>query len=197
MLGWVLQKVNSCIKNHEPACISAVEYRRAFSADVGACNFRFILQTISAPPTQSQIAGEVKQLDTYIKQLTLIEADEEELIEAANDYLWMKKEKTEWAEKLIVTSHSFHEYNESLCWLWKSHRDLERARFPEYPTPVKCGKAIYSKCKLNAVTHTLQGVPTPHFFGSGSLHDLANNPIDSPRIGWHPQYKDLLKVRKE
>jgi hypothetical protein len=33
----------------------------------------------------------------------------------------------------------------------------------------------------------------PSFFGSGTLQTLANKPCEDPEIGWHPNYKELLK----
>lgn len=55
------------------------------------------------------------------------------------------------------------------------------------------GQTLYERCKLNADPVKLQGAETPSFFGSGSLHILANEPPECPRIGWHPNYVELLK----
>jgi hypothetical protein len=190
MLGWITEKVQSFTKNNKPAYITAAEYRKALNAQIRASNVGTILRAISTVPTTAEATGEVERLDTYIKQLRLIEADDPELFEAASDFLRMKHEKIEWARRGIVTSQSFDDYHDALCRTWKNLKILKTL---EHTDPVSCGKAVYAQCKIDSGTQRLQGVETPPFFGSGSLQGLANDPVDSPRIGWHPQYIDLLR----
>lgn len=53
----------------------------------------------------------------------------------------------------------------------------------------KLGMTLYLKVKMDATNELLQGKTIPIFFGNGTLQSLAN----SKEIGWHPQYKKLIK----
>jgi hypothetical protein len=194
MLGWVTQKVESFTKDNKPAYITSQEYRDALTAQIRASNVGIILRAVSAIPTPAEAGGEVERLDTYIKQLKMIEADETALFEAASDYLRTKTEKTEWAQRGIITEQSFDDYHDALCRTWTNRKQLAALQFGA--DCIRCGQAVYAQCKIDSGTQKLQGVETPPFFGSGSLQGLANDPVDSPRIGWHPQYAELLRGGK-
>lgn len=195
MLGWVTEKVESFTKDNKPAYISAKEYRDVLTAQVRARNVATILTAVSEAPSNIETGGEVARLDTYIKQLNLIEADEAILFEAASDFLRVKIEKVEWARRGIVTDQSFGDYHYALYRMWANQkRILEMSYTSE---PLKLGMAIYLKCQEASMNQKLQGVETPSFFGSGSLQGLANTPADKPRIGWHPDYIELLKKGDE
>ncbi len=191
MLGWVTQKVESFTKDNKPAYIAAKEYRDVLNAQIRAHNVGAILQAISAAPTSLEIDGEIGRLDTYIRQLKLIQVDDTALFEAAADFLRTKVEKVEWARRGIVTAQSFTDYNDALCRTWN---DRKKLTILQHETDsIKCGQTLYYQCKSDSRTQRIQGVDTPSFFASGSLQDLANAPEFSPRIGWHPRYIDLLK----
>jgi hypothetical protein len=150
---------------------------------------------VSTKPTPEAAGNEVERLDTYIKQLKLIEADQTELFEAASDFLRMKIEKIEWARRGLVTAQSFDDYHDALCRTWKDQTTLIGLSYKN--NPVSYGKAVYAQCRIDSGKQKLQGSETPYFFGSGSLQGLANDPVDSPRIWWHPQYIDLLRRGKQ
>lgn len=191
MLGWVTQKVESFTKDNKPAYITAKEYRDALNAQIRASNVGTILRAVSTAPTPAETSGEIERLDAYIKQLKLIEVDETTLFEAASDFLRTKVEKIEWARRGIVTTESFNDYHDALYRAWTNWKQLMAIQHKT--DPINCGQAVYAHCKNDSGNQKLQGVETPSFFGSGSLQGLANDPIVSPRIGWHPQYIDLLK----
>ena len=195
MLGWITQKVQTFTKNNKPAYIAATEYRDALRAKIRSNDVNKILWAISTTPTPTEAGIEVERLDTYIKQLKLIKADETELFEAASDFLRTKIEKIEWARRGLVTAQSFDDYHDSLCRTWKNQTTLIGLNYKN--DPVSYGKAVYAQSKIDSGRQKLQGLETPFFFGSGSLHGLANDPVDSPRIGWHPKYIDLLRGGKQ
>jgi hypothetical protein len=196
MLGWVTRQVESFTKDNRPAFIAASEYRRELNSQIRASNVGSILRAVSTQPSTAEIGSEVERFDVYIKQLKLIDIDETTLIEAASDFLRTKVEKTEWAQRGIVTADSFDDYHDALCRTWTNQKRLSEIQYGS--EPVKCGQILYSNCSQQSSSQKLQGVETPSFFGNGSLQGLAND-IDNdgaPRIGWHLQYKDLLKEVK-
>lgn len=191
MLGWVTQTVESFTKDNKPAYISAAEYRKALNTQIRAYNTNAVLRAVSQVPSKDEQSGEIERLDTYIRQLQLVEMDDATLYEAASDFLRAKIDKIEWAQRGIVHAQSFEDYHDALYRIWTNQKQLMGLQYRT--DAIACGKAVYFKCRNDSAQQKLQGVETPPFFGSSSLHDLANTPADSPRIGWHPQYITLLK----
>ena len=185
MLGWVTQTVESFTKDNKPAYISAAEYRKALNTQIRAYNTNAVLRAVSQVPSKDEQSGEIERLDTYIRQLQLVEMDDATLYEAASDFLRAKIDKIEWAQRGIVHAQSFEDYHDALYRIWTNQKQLMGLQYRT--DAIACGKAVYFKCRNDSAQQKLQGVETPPFFGSGSLHDLANTPADSPRIGWHPQ----------
>lgn len=191
MLGWVTQTVESFTKDNKPAYISAADYRKALNAQIRAYNTNAVLRAVSRAPSRIEQSGEVERLDTYIRQLQLVEVDDTTLYEAASDFLRAKVDKIERAQRGIVHAQSFEDYRDALYRIWTNQKQLLGLQYRT--DPIACGQAVYFKCRDDSARQKLQGVEVPPFFGSGSLQDLANDPADSPKIGWHPQYIALLK----
>lgn len=191
MLGWVTRTVESFTKDNKPAYISAKEYREALNTQIRASDTKTILRAISQAPSSYEQHGEVERLDTYIRQLKLIKIDDTDLYEAASDFLRTRIDKIEWAQRGIVNAQSFDDYHEALCRTWKNRKQLMDLQYGT--DPIACGQAVYFSCREDSGRQKLQGVEAPPFFGSGSLQGLANDPPNTPRIGWHPQYINLLK----
>lgn len=191
MLGWVTQTVLSFTKENIPAYISSKDYRNALTLQIRACNTNAVLKAISLPPSHTEQSGEVARLDTYIRQLKLIEVDDTTLFEAASDFLRAKTDKIEWAQRGLVNEQSFEDYYDALYRTWVNQKYLMGLQYRT--DPISCGTAVYFKCRDDSKHQKLQGIETPPFFGSGTLQFLANNPADAPKIGWHPQYIKLLK----
>ena len=191
MLGWVTQTVLSFTKRNMPAYISSEDYRKALTLQIRACNTNAVLRAISSQPSHIEQSGEVERLDTYIRQLKLIEAEDSTLFDAASDFLRAKIDKIEWAQRGLVNEQSFDDYYDALYRTWVNQKYLMGLQYRT--DPISCGTAVYFKCRDDSKHQKLQGIETPPFFGSGTLQFLANNPADAPKFGWHPQYIKLLK----
>lgn len=191
MLGWVTQTVLSFTKRNMPAYISSKDYRKALTLQIRACNTNAVLRAISSPPSHIEQSGEVERLDTYIRQLKLIEADDSTLFDAASDFLRAKIDKIEWAQRGLVNEQSFDDYYDALYRMWVNQKHIMGLQYRT--DPISCGTAVYFRCREDSGHLKLQGIEAPPFFGSGTLQLMANNPANAPQIGWHPQYIKLLK----
>lgn len=191
MLGWVTQTVLSFTKRNMPAYISSKDYRKALTLQIRACNTNAVLRAISSPPSHIEQSGEVERLDTYIRQLKLIEADDSTLFDAASDFLRAKVDKIEWAQRGLVNEQSFDDYYDALYRMWVNQKHIMGLQYRT--DPISCGTAVYFRCREDSGHLKLQGIEAPPFFGSGTLQLMANNPANAPQIGWHPQYIKLLK----
>lgn len=193
MLGWVNERVHEFTKNNKPAFISKKEYNDALRREIRGRNQNVILSAVSTQPGRDETTYELDRHDTYIKQLELINLGTDDIYSAAVDYLRTCAEKTNWAKKGLVTDLSFNDYYDSLRRMWESQNNRIRLIYSSTHTDNEQGQLLYHDCKISAIPMHLQGCTVPSFFGSGSLHYLANEPSNSPRIGWHPNYRTLIK----
>ncbi len=53
-------------------------------------------------------------LKTYVAQLRLVDADDEEMLRAINSYLRAATNRAEWAKLFLVYPESFEEYEKAL-----------------------------------------------------------------------------------
>lgn len=194
MLGWVQEKVHQYTKNNSSAYIKSSDYLKALLKEIRGRNTNDILSAVSAIPNDLETGNEVSRRDVYIKQLELINMDSTDLFSAASDYLRTKAEVTAWAKKGLVTESSFYDYNNSLIRIWKNEKIA--AELTSFDAIGK-GRMLYSRCSTQAANKLLQGKSVPSFFGNGSLHSLANEPSEQPKIGWHPNYINILKEEND
>ena len=195
MLGWVDEEVHKQIKNNVPAYISTSDYLQELRAQSRRRDRSRILSAVSPSPGDKEKNDEINRRSTYIRQLELIDLDYTELVEAACDFIRTRTEKVEWAARGLVTLEDINDYNESLVRTWKTNKQLVKLK--PLNSEVEKGKTIYYKCLSDAQGKSMQGCVVPPFFGAGSLQSLANEPGDSPQIGWHPDYIQLLKKEED
>ena len=197
MLGWVTEQVHSFTKNNQPVFISKKEYNDALRKELRGLNCNTILRAISTCPDDSEKQTEVSRHDTYLKQLEIIDLPENELFAAASDFLRTSAEKTEWANRWLVSDYSFEDYNNALKRNWRLNLREVSILYSKTNSLEQQGQLLYNKCQNAVASILLQGCTVPEFFGAGALHSLANEPANAPQIGWHPDYSDLLKEGKE
>lgn len=192
MLGWIDNRVHDFTKINKPAFISKKEYNDTLRKESRGISINNILQAVSTIPDLDITQKEISRHDTYIKQLELIEVDENDIFSAACDYLRASAEKTEWAKRGLVNDYSFNDYNEKLKRNWQNEKNrIEILHSKDLAEPQR-GQLLYSQCQEFAINNKLQGCDVPNYFGSGSLQALANTPTNNPIIGWHPNYINLL-----
>jgi hypothetical protein len=77
--------------------------------------------------------------------------------------------------------------------MWDNQFNIVSLSYKDLPDTDR-GKALYYTCKDKATIVKVQGSEPPSFFGIGSLHSLANEPSNNPKIGWHPKFKEILTM---
>ena len=192
MLGWVTDKVNEQARNGQVAFIENAEFNKALQTQMRMYNQRDALPALSQAIDENVIITEVNQQDIYIQQLDLIDVDFDSKLEAASEYIRTRTEITLRAESGLFTPQSLTEYNEKMKQTWKDRSRLIAIAHAD--TDVNKGKMLYFGLRESASSQKLQGNEVPSFFGAGVLQTLANEPKEEPEIGWHPEYKALLKA---
>lgn len=191
MLGWVHNKVNEYTKNGTPAIIKSKEYREALTAQIRMYNQSNAIPALSSEINTDTARTEVEKQDIYIQQLAFIEMDFDDKMEAASDYLRTKAEARIRAERGYFTEQISTEYDDQIYRTWKNEQ--RRSNLSSADTDMVKGQKLYTQMKSTVATLKPLGNEFPMFFGSGTLQSLANEPCEEPAIGWHPNYKKMLK----
>jgi hypothetical protein len=184
-IGMAKEWADRCIRKHSPAIISVSEFRKNFHAFVQRNNLAGFLPTFSVAPTEEVAKEMLIGRPTFIRQLQLIEATEEQQVRAVSDFLRTSADKATWAEQGLVFDGSFTDWEDSLL---RRHGAVESEINDLYAdkTETVRGRTIYNRCSSLEVA--LDSRAVPGHFTHGGFNDLA----DQKRLGWHPLYKTLL-----
>lgn len=193
MLGWVNERVTCFLQQKKTAFIKCEEFRKELLKHTSNFRENTLLAAASLTIKDDEKRNEIDKQDIYIKQLGFIEVEIEEKLSAASDFLRTKSTKIDWAERGIV--NNLDDYNAAIVRSWNNNKQL--VKFTPNLSDVMAGKKLYFECQRDVQKIRVQNCDPPEFFGSGTLHALANMPSDGPQIGWHLQYKKLLKQEKE
>ncbi len=191
MLGWVNEEVNKEIKLGKPAFIEYANFEKELKSQLTMYRQDNVLQAISVEVEDCKAEEEIKKEDIYIKQLNLINVKYEDKISAVKAFLRTSIDKTEWADRGLVTSISFNEYENSLIERWNNLKNLiELENLVENYEIL--GEKLYYTC-LNSNLTKLQGKDLPSHFVKGEYNQLANKLV----VGWHFKYRELLSNEKK
>jgi hypothetical protein len=184
-LGWVKKQTDSLIEKGKPANIDTKDFRTNLFSFIRMADRRTFLKSFAHPPSQEEIAADLK-VRTYVRQLDIIDCDDDQKIRAVTDFLRASFDRVKWSEKGWVHEESFDDFQNGLVRTWDN---LKRKIKLSQPTLVdeEKGQMLYVECSQHQAT--LQGIETPEYFTPGSFHRLA----DGPLIGWHPNYEQTLK----
>jgi len=188
-IGWVKKKTDSLIEQRQPAIVAVDDFRTSLRLFVRKHDRRTILSSFAKKPSQEQVDAGLN-FSTYVAQLTLIDCDEEEKIEAVTNYLLASADRTQWSAKGLIDSDSFDDLENNLIMAWKNIKtatEIEHSGLEE----TKRGQLLLSKCCLFRAP--LVGLEVPSYFIPGSFHALA----DGLTVGWHPNYRTLLDQKKK
>lgn len=184
-LGWVKQQTDILLEKGKPATISAKKFRDNLFSFIRMADRRTILKSFAHNPSQEEIVVDLK-VRTYVRQLDLINCDDDQKIQAVTDFLRASFDRAKWAEKGWVHEESFDEFQDSLVRAWGNMKRKANIT-PSSQGDEEKGQMLYLEC--SQFKSTLQGIETPEHFTPGSFHRLA----DGQLIGWHPSYKQSLK----
>lgn len=181
-LGWVKKELDIAIEADKPPVVAADRFRVEVSSFRDRLKARSYLPSFAGPPSLEQI--ELHKLRVFVRQLNLVDFQEEDVLSGITDFLSAVTNRVEYARRGYVNSKSFSEFEEALESLWKNHRDEVELNRNE--DEVTRGRRLALRCLREMVR--LQGIEVPANFVRGCFHSLA----DQPRIGWHPRYRELL-----
>ena len=185
LLGWAKKTVDRRIERGHAAVITWEEFHKALVS--AAKKFDRAENALVATPvdvTEVELQKELRDR-TYVRQLQIVQCDDDDMVQAVHDYLRSVSHRTNWSEDGDVIESSFDEFEGSLDRAWKSQRSVVDIEQKALPDPER-GRLLYSKCQQLKVP--LQGMDVPDFFVPGSFHTMA----DSLRVGWHPCFREAV-----
>jgi hypothetical protein len=186
ILGWVKEQTDALLEQRKPAFIAYDSFHTALTSFVRKHDRRTILDSFAKAPDEDQIKSDLN-IRTYVRQLDLIECDDDQRIEAVRDYLQSSADRTEWSLKGWVNETSFDELENDLIRTWKNLKSKMEIELDKQED-IRKGKYLYALCSLHKAK--LQGLEVPYYFTPGSFHAVS----DKELIGWHPEYKARLKA---
>lgn len=191
--GYIFNTLTENWRNGQPGKIFRDDFMRLKNKLIQEhFNDFFNEESIKLADIASEADAEIEYSNKYIRQLKLIDADEDEIFEAIEDYLRSSKAKTEMARKGYLWEKAFLNMNDELRKRWLTiSRQKRNLQTSNKLTDIELGKDIlYSTLDHKA---TINGYPTRNYFlTKGSYHYLANELI----VGWHPNYETLIKEEK-
>nr|WP_294898144.1 ABC-three component system protein [uncultured Pedobacter sp.] len=194
ILGWVINKTIEAWLLRKEGIIKSSELIDIKDHFVKESIERpFIEQAVSALPIFDHQRNE--QWDkNFIRQLELIECDDDEKIEAIDDFLRASMERDRWAENgSIPCNTDISEFEKELLRSWKidSKQQILANKYSSHSS-IDIGNLIYNASRKSN-GFSLAGYPVLQSYTTlGGFQILADN----LKIGWHPEWKNELKVEK-
>ena len=188
LLGWINGIITSEIETEGKVSIDFEFFKKEIDAIVRKLDRKTIISSLVGECKINEL-GDYKN-SIFIKQLDIINCDENEIIQAAIYKRRAEDNVIKWSEAGLVHQSSYVEFNSSLKIAWQSHSGIEKITNSTV-SEVNLGRLILLKCFNEKIK--LQGMDTEHYFVPGSYHQLSN----SLEIGWHPEYKKITGEKNE
>jgi hypothetical protein len=190
ILGWIDKKTAELIEKGQVMSISFKEFKSQLIAITRELNQNLSLRELAPRPTDQDIENEYSSLKKYIEQLNIIDCNYTEKIEAISDYLRASTNRTLWARNGYISEKSLDDYEEELVARWNNKKKIIDITQRNLSSKDK-GSLLYLQCKDERIN--IDYLSVPGFFTPGCYHALSDELI----VGWHPDYKNLLKNGSE
>lgn len=127
---------------------------------------------------------------TFVQQLELIDADDEQQLDAIADFIRCNIERSRLTAQGDITPSDWESFDTNIHKFWKNkqRRVLKFANPDTEAVETKLGNYTYTDCRN--YRETLAGEPTQEYYLTrGTLHRQS----DAEQLGWHPRYQELLR----
>jgi hypothetical protein len=182
--GWIKERLDGLLLEQKPAIIKANDFHREILTFLPRLDFRTMVTSMAGLPSAEQV--EAEKIRVYVRQLEIVDLDDDVILQSINEYLRASVTRTKLAEQGIVHEDSFSEYQEALMAFWRNKKRQNALTHTQHK-PETLGQLLLSDCCLHK--EKLQGLEMPAYFTPGNFHALA----DDETIGWHPEYKVRLR----
>ncbi len=192
LLGWLSQALKRLWDAGEPGWISCKSFANQRQSIIENCHRDAFSARATRSITVSQDEQDARKGDRFVRQLQLIDVDDDETLTAISELIRESKEIIRLFEQGVITKPDFLDRDARLYDRWtliyKRHK-----RSTAFDSEEACGYQIYDETTdHNEPLGTLK--PIDRYMTAGALHRLANDPEYEFFVGWHPRYKELLET---
>lgn len=185
-IGMAKERADALIRDGKPGMLDVDAFRANFVRFVQKANIPGLLTSFAPVPSDGEVAALLSMRPVFIRQLEIIEASEDDRVRAVSDFLRTSADKSKWAENGLIHEGSLRDLDDNLV----SRHGLicgEIADMHSDKDALIRGRLAYRRCAQLQVP--LDGREVPGHFVHGCFNGLA----DVMRLGWHPDYKSLLR----
>ncbi|MGG4397140.1 ABC-three component system protein [Paenibacillus thiaminolyticus] len=200
LLGWIHECALNCWREKQLAWLKRDNFVKYYHRLIQRHKIKPFVETAKSLITVTSDERNQHRNDIFVKQMELISFENHELIEAINDYLCCKAERTRFSVAGNLTKQDFLDFERKLTERWEL---IFLANQKRYKVKKRNCEDIFSlgeEMGLNVFEDTLNhreklaGYPTEEFYLTrGTYHHLSNRMT----VGWHPEYNNLIKTNSE
>lgn len=192
LTGWLFNEVVESWRAKQPALVDRDALIRTKNNIISSIRETMINDNIFAITEITAQQELDHQESIFVKQLDLVNASDEEIMEAIHDYLNSISKKTGIATKGYVTHAELEEMESELIKRWKTIFRSMKIVHKTTHSPEDIGHLIL----LSTLDHnaTLGRYKMQNYFLTRGTYHLQ---ADKIQLGWHPDYSILLKQKNE
>ena len=186
LMGWLIENVTLKISKKEHAIINWNEFDEYARTVFEKSRRRELIDfTSQYPVNQLDVKNKKLERPPFIRQLEMINGDDEDIQQAVSDYLRANVNRFKWIEFELIDIESAKEFEEKLRDYWNSQKKTIHLTNPTLSNEDK-GSLIFHQCRMRHQLIKNQDPPPATI--AGTYHLMSNN----FSIGWHPNWEDSL-----
>ena len=185
--GWLQQQIMHKISNNDEIIIKKIDYLSFIQPIYQKVLTEELFDyACSKVISNEQVQSALNNQPNYVKQLELIEIEEDSILEAIIDYYKAEINRDKWNEDGVITLSDIQNFKNDLI---SSYNNIKRVNDIIYKNQneIERGKILYSACQEKDIK--LAQKQTPSRTVQGTYQLLA----DEKELGWHPEWKNKLK----
>jgi len=185
--GWLVKATMELISQRKPAIFTYEEFEHECTVIFSRARYMELLDfTTHAPVSQDEIEKEIRNRPIYLRQIELVEAEDDDFIEAVTDFLKAKTNRDKWIEEELIDEQVAEEFESNLRRFWKNKRTEVRLVHSNLDKEAR-GLLLLSQCQTHQ--ETIRNVKPPPSTIAGTYHALA----DKAHLGWHEDWESEFK----
>lgn len=184
--GWFQKFINIAIANHRPAIVSFNDFSHRFNALFTQTRQQVLIDyAVGKIPNTTDLVNSGQARPIYVRQLEIVQADKNEIIEAVSDYFRADSNRREWIAKEIIDESAIQDFENKLVSFHDNQRKtIELTHRGEVEEDR--GKLLLLACQQRQ--DTIADMYPPDRTVQGSYHVLA----DDKQLGWHPHWNHII-----
>lgn len=186
MNSWFQESILKLIFAKEPAIIRHEDCRVKFSVLLGEIRRRDLVDfAASEMSIEGKLNKSLALRPTFVVQLDIIDASDDQKLEAFADYLKADYNRQRWIENETINEDIADDFERRLKTYWSAQTRKVEILNRDLDDKLK-GELLLNDCITRQ--ELIRDISPPDRTIAGTYHAIANR----KDIGWHPNWKNLL-----